>query len=1033
MNPKSPRELITGSFRPTLEDALVESIRKAKADDAGAPVLVLVGSNLLATFLRRLVAERLPLWNVRFLTLAEIARQIGTPELRARGRRPLPAGAEPFLVRECIRETAHGYFEQVSDLPGFVRTAAASIRDLKEAGLRPAALGCVKGEKFAALRRIFETYENRLAKLGFHDDADLLVAAAEAAPSSNLVRQSAFIAYGFDDLNGLQRRLVLALASGAPSATAMVPWLDAPAFEYARPLTNWFTQHGFRQRPAAPCGDSLATRLFGPPAGAPLDSPPARVLSAPGEVREAREVVREVIDFAATGIPFHEIGVLLRNPEAYSHLLRDAFELSGVPCFVAGGAPLCETPAARSLEMLADLLGSDLPRNRVMQFVHFAPLDFERLIGHAPNRPHWDLLTIQAGIAEGLDNWLPRLDRLRNEKNKKLSAALKELPRLRAFMQRLLDARRSIPAEGTWSEVIGAVLRAYEQFIAPSEERSRVAAEVRKLCELDEIGDRATFADVREAIGDQLDRARNRAGEFQRGGVCIAGLLEARGVQFRAVVVPGLTEKSFPAAGKQDPILLDTERHEIARRAGEDVLLPAKSARPVEERMLFALAVSAASERVTLTYSRLDVATARERVPSHFLIRLAEAQTGERHNYSTIEHAPGFARVPFLISSGGGRPALNADDYDLATVIDLAASSRPGRVLYLARISPRFQRGIEAETARWRVPRFTRFDGIVGKTREERTADEILSPTRLEQYATCPFAYFVSQVLNVERIEDPERIEQMSAPERGSLVHRIFHRAYTACFGTEGDVPAERLAAELRHAAEEEFRAQIATGPALTWAIERQRIVRDLETYAGLDTEEREQLGARPAMFETRFGMPPRGDFEDRASTEQPLELRIGRRVLRFKGKIDRIDEVGDSDARVIDYKTGSADRDRYKDDAFLGGRALQLPIYILAAQMLRTDRNITEAAYVFPSERGGFKTVRFSRDALDDRMGDLTQIITTLEEGIEGGLFFAIPSDKHCRNCDFRDACGANIDILFERKQGDPAVADLLRLAEIQ
>ncbi len=1032
MNPESPPELVTGPFRPTLQDALIERIRAAKADDPGAPVIIMVGSNLLAIFLRRLLAEQMPLWNVRFFTLAEIARRFGVPALRARGRRPLPAGAEPLLVRECIRECASGYFEQVADLPGFVRTAAASIRDLKEAGLEPGALGRARGDKFAALRRIFETYERRLAALGFYDDADMAAAAAKTAPGSDYVRQSALIVYGFHDLNGLQRRLVLALASGARSAAAMAPWLDAPAFQYARPLVNWFAEHGFRRRPAPRAGDSMAGRLFGLPAGTSLDAPPARVLSVPGEVREAREVVREVLDLAASGIPFHEIGVLLRNPEAYSRLLRDAFELCGVPCFLAGGAPLRETRSARSLEMLAALLGGDLPRARVMQFVHFAPIAFDALIGHKPNRPHWDLLTIQAGIVDGPDEWLPRLNRLRKVEGEKSSAALDELPHLRAFIRKLIDASRAAPSEGAWSEVVGAVLDAYERFIEPSDERSRVSAEVRKLCELDALGVRATLADVREAIGEQLERARTKVGEFQRGAVSVAGLLEARGVQFRAVVVPGLTEKSFPAAGRQDPILLDGERHELARRAGADTVLPAKSARPAEERMLFALAVSAASERAALTYSRLDPATARERVPSHFLIRLAEAQTGERHDYSTVERSPGFVRVPFLPGAGDGRPALNADDYDLATVVEVAASSRPGRALYLAGVSPRFQRGIEAETARWHEPRFTRFDGIVGKT-GKHAIGEVMSPTRLEAYAACPFAYFIGQVLKVEPLEEPERIEQISALERGSLVHRILHRAYTACFGTRAAVPAERLAAALRDAAEAEFRAQIATGPALTWAMERQQIARDLKTYAALDAEEREDLGAQPAMFETRFGMPPRGDAEDRASTEKPLELRLGRRVLRFKGKIDRIDEVGEADARVIDYKTGSADRDRYRDDALLGGRALQLPIYVLAARMLLPGRNVTGAAYVFPSERGGFKTVGFSRDALDDRMDDLARTITTVEEGIENGLFFAVPADKHCRYCDFRDACGANTDILFERKAGDPAAAELLRLAEIE
>jgi len=1032
MSRKQERRVVVGPFRPVLEDALAGRIRAAKADDPGAPVLVLVGSNMLAMYLRRLLAERLPLWNVQFFTFAQLARRLGSARLGSAGRRPLPDFARELIFRDVIRQRARGYFQPVADLPGFAGTAAASVADLKEAGLGPEALRTVKGPKFAAFGDIFAGYESALERLGLYDDADLLAAAADSAAESPLVASADLIAYGFYDLNGLQRRLLLAAASRARSAAAMVPGGEGPAFVYGKPLLEWLSQHGFaRETAAAHEQGGAADRLFAPPSGKPADAPDCRVLSVPGEPREAREIVRQVLEFAARGIPFHEIGILLRSPETYSRLLRDAFDRRGMPYFVSGGTPLRETREARSLEMLAGLVAGDLPRDEVMQFIHFAPLAFEELLGHAPNTSDWDLLTIEAGIVAGPEEWAGRLAELKaraGDGDGEHALPLHELPYLTAFVRELIKARDAVPASGAWADVVGALLGAYERLIKSSADRDRVCAEVRSLIDLDRISPETTLADVREAIGDLLERRRVPAGAFQRGRVCIGGLFESRGLGFRAVIVPGVVEKAFPSAGRQDPILLDRERAVIAAAAGAH--LPGKSGRVDEEKMLFALAVSAAAERLTLTFSRLDVAAARERIPSHFLVRLAEALTGERYDYGSLERAPGFTRVSMFPAGAGDGQYVDLDDYDLHTVAGLVEAGRPEQALYLAAVSEQFRRGVEVETARWQERRFTGFDGIVAQAAGRAIAGEVMSPTRIETFAACPFKYFLGRVLNIQPLEEPERVERIAPLDRGALIHRAFYRAYTECFRNGATASAGEISASLRDAARAEFRRLRTVPPALTWALDQAEILRDLDRFAALDAAGCRAIGARPAMFETRFGMPPRGDREDEASTERPLELVFGGKTYKFKGKIDRIDHLGDGEARVIDYKTGQKSG---KPDRFAGGTALQLPIYILAAQMLLGDRKVIGAEYAFATERGGFSSVGFAREALEARKADLERIIVTAEQCIERGIFVATPVGGRCRYCEFKDVCGANQNVIFERKKGDPAIAGLLEMAEIE
>ena len=60
-----------------LETALIERVAAAKAGDPYAPLTILVGSNLLGAYVRRVLAEKTGgLFNVRFATFADIAGRL---------------------------------------------------------------------------------------------------------------------------------------------------------------------------------------------------------------------------------------------------------------------------------------------------------------------------------------------------------------------------------------------------------------------------------------------------------------------------------------------------------------------------------------------------------------------------------------------------------------------------------------------------------------------------------------------------------------------------------------------------------------------------------------------------------------------------------------------------------------------------------------------------------------------------------------------------------------------------------------------
>ena len=75
----------------------------------------------------------------------------------------------------------------------------------------------------------------------------------------------------------------------------------------------------------------------------------------------------------------------------------------------------------------------------------------------------------------------------------------------------------------------------------------------------------------------------------------------------------------------------------------------------------------------------------------------------------------------------------------------------------------------------------TEWDGFVGgiagsSRRLGGSLSQVMSPTRLEAWATCPYRHFLGSVLNLSAWETPEDVLTISPLERGSLVHAILER-----------------------------------------------------------------------------------------------------------------------------------------------------------------------------------------------------------------------------------------------------------------
>ncbi len=439
------RILVSGDY-PALESLFVKEVRSVREQDPFNPLLILVSSKLLGLHLRRLLPEQgVPHFNLRFWTLEEFARQISAPNLLSQGRKELPSHGDELIIGHTAKSLAdqdkNFYFHDIIDHPGFHRAILATLKDLKDACLSSEQMDHVLNDtkiakrvhllKLKDLLNLWKAYEKRLQDLGWYDESDVLISACQWAKDSICLKQTPkTIIYGFYDFNIVQKRL-LQTCINEKETIIFLPYEPTLAFEYVKPTLKWLKDNGFEetftekrdpQTRRSPL-DHLCQHLFNN--GKPAETPPdvIQIVSAPGEPREVREVIRATLQTSQEKeIAFHEVGILLRAPEAYSRLFREAFDVLGVNPYLREGLPLAETRAGRSLSLLLNILNRNFSRQSVIEFATFAKLLSDRFStkkGFPLTPSQWDAISIQAGIVESQKEWEERLGRLRESCLKK--------------------------------------------------------------------------------------------------------------------------------------------------------------------------------------------------------------------------------------------------------------------------------------------------------------------------------------------------------------------------------------------------------------------------------------------------------------------------------------------------------------------------------------------------------------------------------------------------------------------------------------
>jgi ATP-dependent helicase/DNAse subunit B len=604
-----------------------------------------------------------------------------------------------LIVEQAVERANRREFARVARLPGFSASLARTISEFSSAGCDSGRLAesLPDAPLAAAFLAVYREVDRELESRGLALRARRLELAAEKIDREGLGEIKTIWLDGFHALPDPELRVIAALDRHA-DVTLSLADADWTGQVQAR-LRNVSSHARFERKRANP-----AIALFG----------------APSVEREASEIARRLLEQAAAGRPFREMGIIVRAADVYVPVLRSTLARFGIPARFYFDSDLQRHAAIRFLSNTVDAMLAGWDHARTLAAIRLAPR-----FADANALDRFDFAVREQIPNAGLGALKALLvDAAGQPYSTGAGRVLRKIERLAAIE----EWRSFALAPKDWAERLLA-LRGLFRAARPSEDAPthEVALEWRGQAAALDLFDKA-LAEAAEA----LDPARPmpleefwlavksvlrlkplRLDDGRRNVVPVLSAPEAREWELPIVFVCGMTEKQFPLLHRQDPFFPDEARHRL-QDSGIRVRTAAEFER--EERALFESALARATMLVTLSYPATD-RRGESTLPSLFL-----------EDLNLIAETP--AEIRTGASAGPAEPAQAPVAVHSPALLDLL---------------------------------------------QQKTA--MVSPTGLESYLQCPFQYFSGRTLRLKPApaRPEERLDFMT---QGTIVHAVLAEWY---------------------------------------------------------------------------------------------------------------------------------------------------------------------------------------------------------------------------------------------------------------
>jgi ATP-dependent helicase/nuclease subunit B len=669
---------------------------------------------------------------------------------------------------------------------------------------------------------------------------------------------------------------------------------------------------------------------------------------------EATFAAREILKFVRAGNRFRDCAVLVRNLENYHKPLARVFRRYGLPFFLdrreaVAHHPLAELTRSALRTVAGDWRHDDWFAALKSGFCPVEETDIDRLEnaalesgwrGKKWREPLPDEFSerLRQKILPPFENLSTRLAKLKLQPD---GAQLAEI------LRELWDELRVEEALESWSasesENLSPVTRHSPHHLTVWEQMNlwldnlalafpREPLPLRDWLQILEAGLASLTVGVIPPVLDE---------------VLIGAIDRARNPDLKLALVLGLNESIFPAAPAAPVILTDADRDALSHTV---VLGPDLRERLARERFYGYIACTRASEKLIVAFSRHD-ADGRALNPSQFIAHLRGLFPKlEVEEFSAIpdwheaEHASEL--VPPLVQIQNSKFKIQ----NWETLLELPA---------LKNLAGSLAALHELEPGEKLSPALT--EQLFGLTL--RT-----SVSRLEEFAQCPFKFFVRSGLRAGE----RKIFELDARERGSFQHEVLKK-FHADLAQENklwrDITPPEARERIRAVAGElmeNFREGLMRDTAQT-RFEACAMTESLQDFVEVIVKwMRGQYEFDPAAAELDFG----GENSRAPAWEMDLG---GGHKLALQGRIDRVDLCRESNdgawCVVMDYKSGGK-----KLDAILveHGVQLQLPAYLNALRHWKNPRErfgvgkLIPAGVFYVNLRGQFESSKTRDEVLD-------------------------------------------------------------------
>ncbi len=954
-----------------------------------------------------------------------------------------------------------------------------------------------ESDKDRELLSLYQAYQARLTAHGLYDaegrfwSARAFMRDGQQRPFERL---KLVVVDGFTDFTRTQHEILEILAGRVEEILITLPLEAEPRrpglFEKTLDTLDKLTDRlGAQQQVVArrqsrwPLMDHLERQLFQNPRQI-SDAPSAagvEILAASREYGELELVGHRIKQLLREGdpsspgkpIPPDQIVVVFRSLRTCAALVREVFSELGIPYSLETEPTLDEVPVCRALLAILRLAAEDWP--------------FRQLLGILGNnylRPNWtqwqgDAAVVAAEqcvrrlqIPSGATNLLTAIaeraqhlaSRLEQEqvaaeqpgsapanRSGKLARELQEAQLAHAYLSRLHEALRRLPKQANqrgWHLAIeglaaelgipGAITRDDDPARVQRDQNAweRLLRTLRDgdalFRGLDEEPPKLDVASLIELLTDLLRCEQLPRRHDDIGRVRVLSATSARALEIPYLFFAGLSERAFPSPERHDRLYADAEYRRF-REAGLPV--PTRDQRGQDEMLLFYEVLTRATRRLWLSYPAMNE-KAESLLPSPYLMEVIRAAGGTQLAQTVVADLSPVPQHPQPVSPRelrirGMHNALEGEPNLLAGFGGEVSRDSLANVLA----------ALDSIQLRGQQQGFSQFEGLLSQGDAQAWLAKIFPPERhwsashLEQYAACPYQFFLQHVIGLEPLEEISlEVDYLS---RGSLLHdalSTLHQQLNAG-SPAGRSPAELGESEFRQLWEsllDEFSARN-RGHDVAAALRDidLRLIRDWlakyhEQHGKYDSAwQNLDEALRPTHFEVSFGQKVR-EPADPLSTPQPLVLRQDGHEVRLAGRIDRIDVGRGGSQRlfsVIDYKSSARAPRPPGDDELPDGMSLQLELYALAAQqvLFAGEASPLEAGYWHLRSSGyrGWRTMAKpsgpgqppqAEAAWASWQALIIQKVLDLVRGIQAGQFPVYSQNDDCTSrCSFRTVCRIN------------------------